>query len=84
MVVEVRAATWRGGESLSFRDVFCLSPVLSRKMLTVTKERQEQVIAECEKADPHHGPVWQATAKDLANVGKSTRELLELVAAEVA
>lgn len=47
------------------------------------QERQEEVIAQCEKADPHHGPVWQATLKDTANQGKSTREILELVAAEL-
>jgi pre-mRNA-processing factor 6 len=44
------------------------------------QERQEAVIAKAEAAQPHHGPVWQAVAKDLANVGKSTREILELVA----
>ncbi len=46
-------------------------------------ERQEAVIREAEAAAPTHGPVWQATAKDLANVGKSTREILELVANKV-
>ncbi|ORY32595.1 PRP1 splicing factor, N-terminal-domain-containing protein [Naematelia encephala] len=44
------------------------------------KERQEAVISACEKAAPHHGPTWQSVSKDLANVGKSTREILELVA----
>jgi pre-mRNA-processing factor 6 len=44
------------------------------------QERQEDVISKCEMADPHHGPIWQATLKDLDNRGKSTREILELVA----
>ncbi|CAK9786169.1 hypothetical protein CC85DRAFT_283722 [Cutaneotrichosporon oleaginosum] len=46
-------------------------------------ERQEAVIREAEAAAPSHGPVWQATAKDLANVGKSTREILDLVAQKI-
>ena len=47
------------------------------------QERQALVIEKCEQAQPHHGPVWQSVAKDLSNVGKSTREILELVAARV-
>ena len=43
-------------------------------------ERQEMVIQQCEAAQPHHGPVWQSVAKDATNVGKSTREILEIVA----
>ncbi|BEJ14887.1 hypothetical protein CspHIS471_0406540 [Cutaneotrichosporon sp. HIS471] len=46
-------------------------------------ERQEAVLRDAEAAAPTHGPVWQATAKDLANVGLSTREILELVANKV-
>lgn len=46
-------------------------------------ERQEAVLREAEAAAPHHGPVWQAVSKDLANVGKSTREILEQVAKKV-
>lgn len=34
----------------------------------------------CAAADPHHGPTWQAIAKDVKNAGKSTRQILELVA----
>jgi pre-mRNA-processing factor 6 len=44
------------------------------------QERQAAVLANCEKAQPHHGPVWQEVSKDLANVGISTREILQLVA----
>ena len=44
------------------------------------KERQDAVIQNCIKASPRHGPVWQATTKDLANLGKSTADILELVA----
>lgn len=48
------------------------------------QERQEEVIAACERADPHHGPMWQATSKDLENRGKGTRQIVELVAARLA
>ncbi|KAL1405398.1 U4/U6 x U5 tri-snRNP complex subunit Prp1 [Vanrija albida] len=47
------------------------------------KERQEAVIKQAEAAQPHHGPVWQAVSKELGNVGKSTREILEQVADKV-
>ncbi|RSH79749.1 uncharacterized protein EHS24_009405 [Apiotrichum porosum] len=46
-------------------------------------ERQEAVIQKCEAAAPHHGPVWQVVSKDLNNVGKSTRDILELVSQAV-
>ncbi|KAI8619066.1 PRP1 splicing factor, N-terminal-domain-containing protein [Chytriomyces sp. MP71] len=39
------------------------------------------VIAKCVAAEPHHGEKWQACAKDLKNVGKSTEELLRMIAA---
>ncbi|KAH9173056.1 PRP1 splicing factor, N-terminal-domain-containing protein [Lactarius sanguifluus] len=41
----------------------------------------EDVAARCTAAEPHHGATWQAIAKDDANRGRSTRELLELVTA---
>ena len=47
------------------------------------QERQEAVIKKCEEAQPHHGPVWQSVAKDLKNIGKPTREILEQVAAVI-
>lgn len=40
----------------------------------------EEVIRQCVAAEPHHGPVWQVIAKDDKNVGKSTKELLAMVA----
>lgn len=40
----------------------------------------EEVIKQCVIAEPHRGPVWQSIAKDDKNVGKSTKELLEMVA----
>ncbi|EJD45680.1 hypothetical protein AURDEDRAFT_114005 [Auricularia subglabra TFB-10046 SS5] len=46
-----------------------------------TKEHQEAVIAKCVAAEPLHGPIWQSVAKDVKNSGKSTKEILELVAA---
>lgn len=47
------------------------------------KERQEEVIAKCVAAEPHHGQLWPAVAKDNSNQGKSTAEILELVAARI-
>ena len=44
------------------------------------QEYQEEVIKRCVAAEPHHGQVWQAMAKDLSNTGKSTKAILELVA----
>jgi pre-mRNA-processing factor 6 len=37
-------------------------------------------VKQCVVAEPHHSPVWQSIAKDMKNTGKSTREILELVA----
>ncbi|EKM52026.1 uncharacterized protein PHACADRAFT_31805 [Phanerochaete carnosa HHB-10118-sp] len=48
-----------------------------------TREHQEEVIKRCVAAEPHHGQIWQALAKDMENTGKSTRDVLELVAAEL-
>ncbi|KAJ8588177.1 hypothetical protein M405DRAFT_934289 [Rhizopogon salebrosus TDB-379] len=45
-----------------------------------TPEYVEEVIKQCIAAEPHHGPVWQSIAKDDKNVGKSAKELLEMVA----
>ena len=45
-----------------------------------TQEYAEEVIKQCVAAEPHHSPVWQSVAKDDANVGKSTKEILLLVA----
>ncbi|CAA7269716.1 unnamed protein product [Cyclocybe aegerita] len=45
-----------------------------------TEEHREVVRTKCVAADPHHSPVWQSVAKDVANVGKSTQEILEIVA----
>ncbi|VDC01354.1 unnamed protein product [Peniophora sp. CBMAI 1063] len=46
-----------------------------------TAEHVEEVIKGAVGAEPHHGAVWQGVAKDDANRGKSTREILELVVA---
>jgi len=45
-----------------------------------TPEHQEEVIKKCIAAEPHHSQTWQSIAKDMKNTGKSTREILELVA----
>ncbi|KAF9546672.1 hypothetical protein CPC08DRAFT_648976 [Agrocybe pediades] len=44
------------------------------------EEQREAVRVKCVAAEPHHSPVWQSIAKDDKNVGKSTREILEMVA----
>ena len=46
-------------------------------------ERVQAVIEKATAAQPHHGPVWQAVAKELGNGGKSTEQILELVADRV-
>ncbi|KAE9398559.1 hypothetical protein BT96DRAFT_957550 [Gymnopus androsaceus JB14] len=45
-----------------------------------TEEHREEVRVKCVAAEPHHGLVWQAIAKDLKNNAKSIREILEMVA----
>ncbi|KAH6907027.1 pre-mRNA splicing factor prp1 [Coprinopsis sp. MPI-PUGE-AT-0042] len=44
------------------------------------EEHQEAVRAQCAAAEPRYSPVWQAIAKDDRNVGKSTRQILDMVA----
>lgn len=46
----------------------------------ILQEQQEGVIRQAVAAEPRYGPAWQPIAKDVANTGKSTREILELVA----
>ena len=41
---------------------------------------REAVRTKCVAAEPHHSPIWQSIAKDVKYVGKSTREILEIVA----
>ncbi|TFK18041.1 hypothetical protein FA15DRAFT_675582 [Coprinopsis marcescibilis] len=43
-------------------------------------EQQELVRTQCVASEPRHSPVWQVIAKDDKNMGKSAREILELVA----
>ncbi|KJA17190.1 hypothetical protein HYPSUDRAFT_146818 [Hypholoma sublateritium FD-334 SS-4] len=47
------------------------------------EEQREVVRTRCVAAEPHHGAIWQATAKNIKNVGKSILEILELVANEL-
>ncbi|CAD6586897.1 MAG: hypothetical protein TREMPRED_004583 [Tremellales sp. Tagirdzhanova-0007] len=44
------------------------------------QERQAAVIEKCVAAAPRHGPVWQVVSKDLSNIGKSTQDVLQIVA----
>ncbi|KAA1474753.1 hypothetical protein DENSPDRAFT_804612 [Dentipellis sp. KUC8613] len=46
-----------------------------------TKEHQDDVINKSVAAEPLHGATWQAIAKADENMGKSVKEILELVAA---
>jgi pre-mRNA-processing factor 6 len=48
-----------------------------------TVEQQNALKERCVKAEPKHGLVWQSIVKDMANVGKSVGEGLELVAEEL-
>jgi pre-mRNA-processing factor 6 len=50
--------------------------MMTEDSLSFFSSAQERCIA----ADPRHSPVWQSVAKDLANTGKSTEEILKLVA----
>ncbi|KIY47069.1 hypothetical protein FISHEDRAFT_46114 [Fistulina hepatica ATCC 64428] len=45
-----------------------------------TEEQREAVRVKCETADPHHMLVWQSINKDVRNSGKTTRQILEMVA----
>ena len=45
-----------------------------------TEETRQEVINRCIAAEPHHSPVWQSVAKDDKNIGKTTKEILEIVA----
>ena len=45
-----------------------------------TKEHQDAVANKCAVAEPHHAPVWQEVAKNVKNVGKDNKKILELVA----
>ena len=49
-------------------------------MMLLKQEHQEEVIKRAVAAEPRYGPTWQPIAKDIANVRKSTREILEFVA----
>jgi len=44
------------------------------------EETRQEVVNRCMTAEPHHSPVWQSVAKDDRNVGKDTKEILEIVA----
>ena len=43
------------------------------------KENAEKVRAEFLEADPHHGELWQATAKQVKNWNKSPLEILDQI-----
>lgn len=43
------------------------------------QEQIAAVVEKCKSADPHHGPIWTAIAKDPRNVDKSIEQLLKLV-----
>lgn len=45
-----------------------------------SQEHRTEVVNKCVAEEPHHSPVWQSIAKDDKNVGKSIKEILEMVA----
>eukprot|EP00050_Salpingoeca_kvevrii_P012075 m.20269 g.20269 ORF g.20269 m.20269 type:complete len:929 (-) comp3819_c0_seq1:89-2875(-) len=49
-----------------------------------TERQQEDVLAHCIAAEPHHGEVWQSISKDPANWRLSTKDILLLTAKELA
>ena len=44
------------------------------------QEHREVVMKQCIAAEPHHSAMWQSIAKDVKNSGKTTQEILEMVA----
>jgi pre-mRNA-processing factor 6 len=44
------------------------------------QEHRAEVMKQCVAAEPHHSPIWQSVSKDIKNAGKSTTEILEIVA----
>ncbi|KAH8900996.1 pre-mRNA splicing factor prp1-like protein [Thozetella sp. PMI_491] len=48
-----------------------------------TDEKREDLVAKCSLNDPRHGEHWQSVAKDPKNAGKSTEDILKLVAASL-
>ncbi|KAL2915099.1 U4/U6 x U5 tri-snRNP complex subunit Prp1 [Polyrhizophydium stewartii] len=48
-----------------------------------TEQQAKDVIAKCVAAEPHHGEAWQREAKRMANVGRSIKEILEIVASQL-
>lgn len=45
-----------------------------------TQEQRDLVTGMCVAAEPHHGRKWPEVAKGVKSLGKSTAEILELVA----
>jgi pre-mRNA-processing factor 6 len=54
--------------------------IFEKLTLRRLQEHIDEVLKAATAAEPHHGLVWQAVAKDDANRGKSVAEILELVA----
>ncbi|KAF2455314.1 pre-mRNA-splicing factor prp1 [Lineolata rhizophorae] len=46
-------------------------------------DKREDVVSKCVLSEPKHGEVWQEVAKDPANAGKSTEEILKMVVARL-
>jgi pre-mRNA-processing factor 6 len=45
-----------------------------------SQEHRQLLLEKCVAADPHHGHVWPAIAKDPKNVGKDIKAILDLTA----
>lgn len=48
-----------------------------------TEDARAKLVARCAAAEPHHGPVWQATLKAPENSNKTTEDVLRLTAASL-
>jgi pre-mRNA-processing factor 6 len=48
-----------------------------------TKEQQISVMESCVKQVPRHGVLWPSVAKSLENIGKSTKDILIMIATEL-
>ena len=51
---------------------------VSRRILTISQEKREDVVAKCVVSEPKHGEVWQAVAKDPRNAFLSTEDVLHI------
>jgi pre-mRNA-processing factor 6 len=56
---------------------------LAFEKLHGTPAQRQVVVDGCVQAEPKHGEEWQKISKDLSNVGKSAKQVLDIVAANL-